>query len=83
MWSLGCILYELLKATQTPPEDIHEVVAFPGTSCYPLSPNGLNPDENLPATATTDQLMVTLQNLDDLNDDDLSFIAEKEVKTYV
>ena len=83
MWSLGCILYELLKATQTAPEDIHEVVAFPGTSCYPLSPNGLSPDADAPATATTDQLTVTLQKLDDLNDDDLSFITEKEVKSYI
>ena len=43
MWSLGCILYELLKSTISPTADTNESAVkksalFQGDHCYPLSP---------------------------------------------
>ena len=46
MWSLGCILAEILSAAQESPEqakkekkDSYRHVLFKGASCFPLSPN--------------------------------------------
>lgn len=74
MWSLGCILYELLQSIQKPPHDTQQVVPFLGASCYHISSN---------ETETNDQLQVIIQNLDDINEDDFSFITQKEVKGHV
>ena len=80
MWSLGCILHELIISQIDP--DIDRIL-FRGHSCYPLSPVKEYSNDELPEIEDTDQMMVILSHLRDLNEMDLSFIQEQETQLFV
>jgi len=83
MWSLGCILYEMIYVStdysNTKNFDAHDRYAFTGDSCYPLSPkNKLNKGH----ISDKDQLVQILQ-YKELSDVDLSFLANQEQMEYI
>lgn len=86
MWSLGCILYEMVHSTykELPLKERHP---FQGDSCYPLSPikkqtdGEENSDVNI--ISKGDQMLCILRVLGDQNTNDLSFITNKKAKKYI
>ena len=68
MWSIGCILFELLRATQITEKGDHPL--FHGNSCYPLSPlsNKINTTYTKFEVNTNDQLYLILKELADPKD---------------
>lgn len=80
MWSMGCILYELII---TKLDQNKDRILFRGTSCYPLSPVKEFSDEEFPEIEDTDQMKVILSHLRELDEMDLSFIQEEESLQFV
>ena len=92
MWSVGCILYELLyvcKDYTGESTDLKKQVdlryPFRGTSCFPLSPcekayEGKSQNTNI--ISQDDQLIKINQVLGKLSPEDLSFIQNKNAQQY-
>lgn len=88
MWSLGCILSEMITCT-APYKDndlsCEDRILFPGTSCFPLSPchntNDKDPEE-AQLVSTDDQLRIIFEILGDQDQYDLSFIKDKSILEY-
>ena len=86
MWSLGCILYEMVHSTykELPLKERHP---FQGDSCYPLSPiqKQDNDDENndINIISKRDQMLCIMRVLGDQNSNDLSYITNKKAKKYI
>ncbi len=79
MWSVGCILAELLsmqKESVALPED--RAALFPGSSCFPLSHE--NP---LAYTDQVDQLNVIFDVIGTPTDDDINNIASAKARNYL
>lgn len=79
MWSIGCVLYELIKfsnitkksATEAAKElSQRKLALFPGDHCFPLTPNKKESESQ----GTQDQINCILKVKGPINDDDLSFI---------
>lgn len=88
MWSIGCILFELLQATKLMKMEEHNPVLFPGNSCYPLSPiidreESQKNNFNKLYVDKDDQLIKIVQKLSDLDNHDLSFISDEKGREYV
>ena len=73
MWSMGCILAEMMFCTEEYNHDYQEIInnryLFPGTSCFPISPcdemkkqNG-DKEESLNIVSQNDQLIKVLDVL--------------------
>lgn len=75
MWSLGCILYEILKSTTTPKQS----VLFQGEHCYPLSPRQ-NREENL---LEKDLLYLNIHKLGGLDEHDISHLNDADILKYL
>lgn len=85
VWSLGCIFAELLlmiqKHAETP---LDRSPLFPGTSCFPLSP-----DSNAKIikcgfpVSVMDQLIVIIKTLGFPNEEDLSFVSDVKAREYI
>ena len=92
MWSLGCILYELIlyaiKDDKTfDCKDFQKIrYLFQGGSCFPLSPckttNNIEAGQNN-QVGKTDQVKVILKTLGLQSDSDLSFITSNHAVRYV
>ena len=84
MWSLGCILSDMLTSLQPIKDDnssssvICRRSSFKGDSCFPLSPK-YKGDE----ISKEDQLIKILQMLPKLQDDDTSFMADQVAKANI
>ena len=96
MWSVGCILAEMLlkveqklqagQGHQSTDSAKNEFNIFPGKSCYPLSPPGINKDSSSDSAIRLDrkdQLIQILKVLGSTTEDDLSFLADKNAYDYV
>ena len=87
MWSLGCIIGELLyfqnAVNSTQHNSNSERYLFPGTSCFPNSPclDMMHQGQNV--ISETDQMLVILQTMGSVSENDLSFISEESVKNYI
>ena len=77
MWSFGCCMYELLRMINSDPaQPTRNHILYPGTSCYPLSPMAVKPndDETQNMISDNDQMKIILRKLGKQKDYDLSFI---------
>ena len=87
MWSVGCILAEMLSVTDVyeKKEDEMSRITFCGTSCFPLSPCEAmisQEDEEFNVVSHDDQLVKIVQALGKVDEDDASFITEATAKNY-
>jgi serine/threonine protein kinase len=79
VWSVGCIMAELLTMLPESRCRPHERSAlFPGSSCFPLSPSG----EDLQLSAPYDQLSTIVRVLG-TSQGDLSWIENEELRDYL
>ena len=81
VWSVGTILYELSKLSNSKSleaEDISRPQMFKGHYCYPLTP----PKKDSKELGHKDQIECIINKLGVLGSDDLSFIMNKDAKTY-
>ena len=87
MWSLGCVLAEIMIEIYKPnnlPRNTTQL--FKGMSCYPLSPTrdtAKNSSEKKNNIDNKDQLCLILQTLDDLQKTDTSFITDDNALMYL
>jgi serine/threonine protein kinase len=75
IWSLGCIIYELISVKTF---HLADRIFFKGDSCYPLSP--------LPGEAIIskkDQLKMIVKVLPTLSDLDMAFLTSEKQRAYV
>lgn len=82
MWSLGCVLAELLFASedyQGQKRSGDDRFLFQGNSCFPLSPFDAG-DKSL--ISKDDQLLKILKLLGKQTGEDLSFIANMDILEY-
>lgn len=85
VWSLGCILAELL---QVMPQSGIDFIArrpfFPGSSCFPLSPdkNARIMECGFPVS-NADQLLVIIDKMGTPTKRDLEFITDKNARNYI
>ena len=88
MWSVGCILAEMLNVTdsyQRREGGEFSRVLFTGTSCFPLSPCEemlSQQDEQFNVVSFDDQLVKIIQNIGQIDESDASFISEPTAKDY-
>lgn len=79
VWSVGCIMAELLTMLPQSHSRPHERSAiFPGSSCFPLSPSG----EDTQLSAPYDQLSTIVRVLG-TSQGDLSWIENEELREYL
>ena len=89
MWSLGCILGELISYSNPyrSKESIKAGLAiFKGSSCFPLSPYEAmqkNRDKKAQVISKNDQLNVILESLGPQTKESLEFIDDKAALDYV
>ncbi|UKK00255.2 Map2 kinase [Theileria orientalis] len=82
MWSVGCIFAELLnmlKVNVGEPSDRSPL--FPGSCCFPLSPENKNSSSKNPRE--NDQLNLIFNVLGTPSDEDLTWIDKPDVQKYV
>jgi len=85
IWSIGCILSELLYSS-VEYESINQMkgarILFKGDSCYPMSPMKKKDAKTGSAISKNDQLQQILRVLGDLDEKDLEFVKEPEVISH-
>lgn len=84
IWSVGCILGELMTMTENFTE---RKPLFPGKACYPLSPPK-TPDMNYKKIndfphSVHDQLSVIFNIIGTPREEDLDFISDERAKNYI
>lgn len=78
IWSLGCVLAEILMATSSKKSKSRKSnVLFPGRSCFPLSPSGTDKVES------KDQLIIIIKMLGGLDNQDTSFLTDDDIIRHV
>ena len=88
VWSLGCVLAEMLHCTKNSKgkkKDREERQVFPGTSCYPLSPCAQMREskvKDLNIVCKNDQLMKILGVLGRQDEESLSFLTDNAAISY-
>ena len=84
MWSVGCVVYELIKCSKenacNEASSIKNRVTFRGGSCYPLSPRESKKHSNV--IMKDDQLLVIFKKLGLQTEEDLSFLTNDQMVDY-
>jgi len=81
MWSVGCIMAELMNMTEGNCSSVSERKAlFPGSSSYPLSPYTTN---NQPKVQRTDQLQMIFGIIGTPSNNEIESFTQSEVKKYL
>jgi mitogen-activated protein kinase 1/3 len=81
VWSVGCIFAELLSMQKSSvPSHYQREPLFPGVSCFPLSPGA--GQVALPQDSR-DQLNTILDVLGTMSEEDISEIADPDVRVYL
>ena len=88
MWSLGCIIYELLKyitrENKTGQAEFkRQRYLFKGSSCFPLSPLKNETGQSTSIVALEDQMHIILKSLGRQTETDLSFLTCDYSTLYV
>ena len=89
VWSLGCVLAELLHCANndlSSQQEADDRYIFPGNSCYPVSPCPLErksekKDVNL--VSQNDQMIKILEILGHQGKSGLSFVTDANAKQYL
>lgn len=82
IWSMGCVFAELLKMLKL--NQAERIPLFPGTSCFPLSPEINKKDKRkLVIKGKKDQLKVILSVLGTPNEEDCDFIKDPNSLNYL
>ena len=79
-------MYELLRMINSDPaQPTRNHILYPGTSCYPLSPMAVKPndDETQNMISDNDQMKIILRKLGKQKDYDLSFIQTQDAYDYI
>ena len=83
MWSLGCILFEMIYVStdycNSKNYNVHKRYAFQGDSCYPLSPKNEEDESHI---SDQDQ-MIQILRYKQLSDHDRSFCTNIEQIEYM
>ncbi|CAK58501.1 unnamed protein product (macronuclear) [Paramecium tetraurelia] len=85
VWSVGCIFAELLNMMkENAPTFLDRAPLFPGTSCFPLSPerSAIAKKGGFPYS-NTDQLTVIFSVLGTPGDKDMDFVTDKKAIEYL
>jgi mitogen-activated protein kinase 1/3 len=85
MWSAGCIFGELLSMLkEIAPTYLDRSPLFPGTSCFPLSPERMaqRSKSGFP-TSNQDQINVIMATLGTPSEEDISFVSDPKARDYV
>ena len=85
MWSVGCIIYEILHTLalkDSKEMDYLNRVLFPGDSSFPLSPRSQDKNEEN-QLSKNDQLKLIIEKLGPLEHEDICFLTDDEAFEYV
>ena len=85
MWSVGCIFAELQgMLKENAPTFMDRTPLFPGSSCFPLSPDRANvvKKSGFPHSHT-DQMYVIFSILGTPNEDDINFVTDQKAIEYL
>nr|BAN64991.1 mitogen-activated protein kinase, putative [Babesia bovis] len=81
VWSVGCIFAELLNMVKGNMSDVSQrSPLFPGTSCFPLSPDNKNPSDK---AKEHDQLNIIFNVIGTPCEEDIAAIIKPEVRRYI
>lgn len=81
VWSVGCIFAELLNMLKSNvPDTTTRSPLFPGSSCFPLSPDNAKSSEKF---RDTDQLNVIFNIIGTPSEADIAAISKPDVRRYV
>lgn len=87
IWSLGCILAELIYCSTDYSNnngfDNKKRFIFQGDSCFPISPQKNQSDKNQESVSSKDQIIKICQRLKELDDNDFSFISDPIINEYI
>lgn len=81
IWSLGCILAELIRKVENGSSKRGVSCLFNGSSCYPISPCA-EPQTDHQMVSSNDQLIKILEILGKPSQEDLSFIGDENIMNY-
>ncbi|CDI78657.1 CMGC kinase, MAPK family, putative [Eimeria praecox] len=85
VWSIGCIFSELLSMIEENVEShCDRGPLFPGSSCFPLSPDQKNGDDSrLQTRGNKDQLNVIFNVLGTPTEEEIEALESNEAKQYI
>ncbi|OEH75742.1 CMGC MAPK family protein [Cyclospora cayetanensis] len=85
VWSIGCIFSELLSMIEENVEShCDRGPLFPGSSCFPLSPDQKNGDDSkLQTRGNKDQLNVIFNVLGTPSEEEIEALESQEAKQYI
>jgi len=84
IWSVGCIFAELLSMIkENAPSCQERQPLFPGTSCFPLSPDHAVLKKKGMPFSNSDQLMIIFDVLGNPSEEDCSFITDPKAIEYL
>lgn len=76
MWSIGCILYEMIKVSTEPEVSRKDTILFPGESCFPISPAPKTRDDEEDVIGKRDQMRLIMDFVGQASEDDLLFLTD-------
>lgn len=81
IWSLGCVLAQLIGAMKPTKTVTHQPI-FEGSTCYPLSPH-VQKNDSKTIIEEGDQLRIVLSKLGKLDSNQTFFVTEDKAKTHL
>ena len=84
IWSIGCVLSDIINQLDTNSSQKYDRTIFPGSSCFPLSPypSADESEESAAIIDTNDQLFKILEHKKHTMDD-FSFIENELAREYL
>ena len=83
MWSIGCILFEMIKVSTEPDLSRKSTILFPGESCFPISPIQKAREEDEDVIGKKDQIRLIMGYVGEQSEEELLFLTDQKVKGYI
>ena len=83
MWSIGCILFEMIKVSTEPDLVRKDTILFPGESCFPISPIQKTREDDEDVIGKKDQMRLIMDYIGQPTEDELLFLTDLKVKGYI